>query len=79
MATTYLEIAREHYNAWLAAELAVANGQEYTIGSRQLRRADLAAIREQIKYWRGEVLKAEAQEQGKGSRGRIYRIVPRDV
>ncbi len=74
-----LETARKHLDAWLEAELAVINGQEYTIGSRTLRRANLADIQAQIKFWKSEVQKAEAAESGKGGRGRIYRVVPRDV
>lgn len=75
---TYLQIAREHYEAWLKAELAVCDGQEYEIGSRKLTRASLADIRAQIKYWKGEVIKAEAAAAGAG-RGRVYRAVPRDL
>lgn len=42
-------------DAWLAASLAVASGQSYSIGSRSLTRADAGEIREQIKEWRGLV------------------------
>lgn len=74
----YLKIAKTHYNEWCAAELAIINGQEYTIGSRSLTRANLNAVREEIKYWRSEIAKEEAKLKGAG-RGRVYRVVPRDV
>lgn len=70
-----LDEAKTHLAAWLAAELAVSTGQSYSIGSRRLERADLADIRNQIKFWRNEVDKLSA-----GSRGaRVMRIVPRDL
>jgi hypothetical protein len=47
--------AQTMLDAWLAAEVKVASGQEYSIGSRRLRRADLAEIGERITFWRAEV------------------------
>lgn len=73
-----LEIAERHLNAWLDAELAVTNGQSYTIGSRSLDRANLYQIREQIKYWNNEVAKAKNLLKCKG-RNRVMRVVPRDL
>ena len=75
---TLLQIAKDHYLAWCEAEIAVANGQEYTIGSRRLRRADLSDILAQIKYWRSRIDAEEAAENGR-SRGRVYRVIPRDI
>ena len=69
--TEYLKTAKEHYRVWCEAELAVAGGQEYEIGSRRLRRADLDMILAQIKYWRGMIDKEEAKSTGSG-RGRVY-------
>lgn len=37
--------------AWLAASLKIASGQEYEIGGRKLRRADLQYVQQQITYW----------------------------
>jgi len=37
--------------AWLAADLAVAKGQAYTIGGRTLTRADALEITNKINYW----------------------------
>lgn len=74
--TEYLKIAKEHYRVWCEAELAVAGGQEYEIGSRRLRRADLDMILDQIKYWRGQIDEEEAKSAG-GGRGRAYRGLAR--
>lgn len=43
--------AQTHLDAWLAASLAVARGQSYRIGERELTRADAAEIRKMIDYW----------------------------
>lgn len=40
----------EQKAAWNKALLACAGGQEYTIGSRRLRRADLPEIRETLEW-----------------------------
>lgn len=51
MAGITLTEAEAQLATWLAANTAVASGQEYSIGTRALKRADAAEIREQIKYW----------------------------
>lgn len=73
-----LEIAQKHLDAWLEAELAVTNGQSYSIGSKSLDRANLYQIREQVKYWSNEVAKAKNILKRKG-RNRVMRVVPRDL
>lgn len=45
--------AQTHLDAWLAADLAVAQGQSYTIGNRSLTRADAETIRTQIQFYTG--------------------------
>lgn len=70
-----LETAKNHLAAWLQAELAVASGQSYRIGTRYLNRADLDQIREQIKFWRNEVQKLSSNKKG----ARMIRVVPRDL
>jgi hypothetical protein len=74
MSSISLETAKKHLEAWLAAELAVSTGQEYRIGSRILRRANLSDISKQINYWRREI----ARLQGKGV-NRVIRVIPRDL
>lgn len=78
MAGITLKIAKKHLNAWLEAELAVTTNQSYTIGSRSLTRADLSDIREQIVFWESKVAQLENQQK-RGGRNRIIRIVPRDL
>lgn len=63
---------------WLDAEGAIATGQSYTIDNRRLDRANLAQVREQIKFWQKELAKAEAVSNGRNRR-RTVRIVPRDL
>ena len=77
MAFTVSE-CRERLQIWLDAETAIASGQSYTIDNRRLERANLAQVREQIKFWRNELSRASAVASGKGRR-RITRIVPRDL
>ena len=71
-----LEEAQGMLATWLEAERAVATGQEYSIGTRRLKRADLSEIAERIKFWRDEVAKLESGR--KGGR-RVFRAVPRDL
>ncbi len=47
--------AQEHLDAWLAADLAVAKGQSYSLAGRTLTRADAAEIRENVEYWEARV------------------------
>ena len=68
-----LETAKMMWSDWVQAERAVMTGQEYRIGSRSLRRADLNAIRASIKYWRGEIDRLEGN-----SRMRVQQVIPRD-
>lgn len=70
-----LETARKHLDTWMDAELKVATGQSYTIGTRSLTRANLNEIREQIKFWRTEVEGLEGRVRGP----RVMRVVPRDL
>ena len=72
------EVAQQHLNAWLAAELEVTTHQSYTIGSRTLTRANLGEIRKQMQFWQGEIARFENLEQKKG-RNRVMRFVPRDL
>lgn len=55
MAGITLAIAQEHLTIWLEAEKQVALGQSYQIGNRMLTRANLNQIREQVKFWQGQV------------------------
>ncbi len=78
MAGITLETAQKHLDAWLEAEMTVTTGQSYTIGSRNLTRANLTEIRNAIEYWNGKVQTLE-NLQKRGGRNRIKRGVIRDL
>jgi hypothetical protein len=72
-----LQQAQAQLDAWMAASAAVATGQEYSIGTRKLRRADAAEIRQQILFWEKRVVSLSAAPRS-GPRGmRISYGVPR--
>lgn len=71
MAVWTLQEAKEHLKVWLKAEMAVAAGQSYQLGSKRLDRANLYQIREQIKFWRDEIKSLEGRRRTVG-------IIPRD-
>lgn len=73
-----LEIAKNHLNAWLEAEMSVTTHQSYQIGSRTLTLANLSEIREQIIYWENKVNALE-NAQKRGGRNRVMRVIPRDL
>ena len=69
-----VQLARDMLLGWIMAEQAVMTGQEYQMGTRRLRRADLREIRASIKYWEEKV-----NEAAGGSRIRVQQIIPRDM
>ena len=59
---------------WVAADEAVATGQEYSIGGRSLTRADAKEIRENIDYWSDK-----CQELGQPVQGLVIsQVAPTD-
>ena len=52
LTTTQAHIALD---AWIAADLAVAKGQSYSMNGRSLTLANIKEIREQIQYWERRV------------------------
>ncbi len=78
MAGITKETAQKHLDAWLEAELVVTTGQSYTIGSRNLTRANLTEIRNAIDYWNNKVKALETVEKN-GGRNKVRRVVPRDL
>ena len=62
-------IAQTHLDAWLAADLAVAKGQSYSIQGRSLSRVDAETIKAQIAYWNGVVESLNAEAAGNISPG----------
>lgn len=61
-----LTTAQTQLNTYIAAEAAVLGGQEYKIGTRMMKRADLAAIRDGITYWNNQVRILSQSTSGKG-------------
>lgn len=69
---------RERLAIWLEAEAKIAINQSYSLENRNFNRANLAQVRDQIKFWRSELALAEMRENGR-SRRRVIRVVPRDL
>jgi orotidine-5'-phosphate decarboxylase len=61
--------ANAHLQKWLTADLALANGQAYTINGRSITRAE---TRENIVFWNDMVATAEKTTRKRKVRG----IVP---
>lgn len=58
---------------YYAAEEAVLLNQEYTIGTKSLKRADLGTIQSTIKYLENQIEQMEA-----GGKNHAGRVIPRD-
>lgn len=63
-------MAQTQLDAYVAAETAILSGQEYTIGARRLKRADLAQVQAGITLWNQRVQDLTARQR----RGRY--VVP---
>lgn len=72
MAAWTLEQAKGHLEAWMAADLALATGKEYRIGSRMLQRSDASEIKERISFWAREVRRLQQKTT------RTRRVIPID-
>lgn len=70
-----IEFCEKRLDMWVEAEAALATGQSYKIGTRELRRADLNEVRKQIQFWEDKRNNAMLN----GNRRRTYRVVPRDL
>lgn len=66
---------RAEINDWKAARRTVMQGQEYTIGTRRLRRADLSYINETIKDLCSQITD-EDDRAGRGSL-QFHELIPR--
>ena len=74
MAGISLATAQAQLDAYVAAETAILSGQEYWIGSRRLKRADLAEVRAGITAWDQRVKTLSSSATG---RGRSITLRPR--
>ena len=73
-----LEVAKSMFEAAKTAYLSACTAQEYRVGSRSKRAADLKNLRQDMEYWDNKVKELKAVAAGKGRR-RSYRITPRDL
>lgn len=69
-----LQKLKERLNLYYEAEIAVLSGQEYTIDSCTLKRADLGQIRKAIND-----LEKTIEELESGGKRKTFRVVPRDL
>jgi hypothetical protein len=76
MSVLTLEQLQARLTAYLAAETAILQGQEYTITSgdsaRRMRRADLAEVRDEIRRLQDEIAAVQAQATPDGGRRVMY-------
>jgi outer membrane PBP1 activator LpoA protein len=79
MAQYTLEVAQQHLDSWLAAELALSTGQSYTIGNRSLTRANVKEVMDQIRYWSVQVAACKREELGLPAKRRVRRYLPLDL
>lgn len=70
-----VERYRERLKIYYEAEEAVLLNQEYTIGTKSLKRADLSTIRAAIKDLEGQIETLEAN----GGKNKAFRLLPRDI
>lgn len=64
MSSIDLARAKAMLNLWLEAEVAVAQGRSYTIGSRSLTRNSIKEIRDAQAYWSQKVQELESGQSG---------------
>lgn len=72
-----LDDLRSRLQQYVDCEAAILTGQEYSIGSRSLKRANLPEISSMIKYLEKEITYEEAKAAGAG-RNRTIGVIPRD-
>ncbi len=66
--------AERRLELYYKAEEAILTGQEYTLGTKRLRRADLADVQAMIRS-----LEKEVEELRKGGKNKAVRAVPLDI
>lgn len=69
-----LETAKRRLALYYRAEAAILTGQEYAMGSKKLRRADLADVQGMIKR-----LEMEVESLEHSGKNRTARAVPLDI
>ena len=71
---TKLERLKSRLEAYYKAETAILLGQEYSMGSKSLRRADLKLVQAEIK-----ALEKEIKYLEKGGKNKVFRGIPLDI
>lgn len=69
-----LNLLKNRLNNYYAAEEAILLNQEYVIGTKSLKRADLSTVRAAIKDLQDEIERLEG-----GGKNKAFRFVPRDI
>ena len=75
MSNQRLEMKKKRLQQYYDAEEKILRGQSYTLGSRQLTRANLASVQNKIKELESEV---ESLERRGTLKRRCARVVPID-
>jgi hypothetical protein len=74
-----LDLLNKRYEEYTNAESSIlGSAQEYRIGTRLLRRADLKEIADMIQYLEKEIANEQSKQLGKG-RNRVFGVIPRDL
>lgn len=73
MAAFTIQQLRDRLAAYVAAETKILTGQEYAIGDRKMKRADLAEVRAEIRKLASEIEQAEGAASA-GATGRSRRM-----
>ena len=71
MPTLNLGTVRANLQAWIAADLALASGQSFSMNGRTLTRSDAAQVRGQINYWSRVEAELEQRALSSGRRSRF--------
>lgn len=78
MASTRLTMTKERLNQYYDAEKAILAGQEYKIGTRSLKRADLKVVQDMIKELE-QLVDELTKKETTGASRKSFRITPRDL
>lgn len=64
-----LTTAQAHLDAWLAADLALASGQSYSVAGRTVTRADAQSVADNIARWQRVIRDLETAAAGATNSG----------
>ena len=70
MSAITLSQAQAHLDAWMAASLAIASSQSYTIGTQTLTRANADTVLKMVGFWSAQV------ERLSGTGIKVYGVTP---